>query len=283
MPVPVLRPRVACGGGYCSPEHPPPPATAPADFRPTGVAPKGTHTHLPGRHGSRLGAPSRGWVFQVPRGRRRADAAHKSPSLFLPPACVPRCFRLRPTPEEAALLKRSRWAPLHSLLYKGPPFHLSICYTYLSPRPPPFAIVHPGRSARFRSFPPSSISPWPSVGFFEVRFRDSGGQPFSKSLASPLYEPCKPTSTYFMSPPRWACTQGKCRTFGAGCGVTAQGRQGRAPDEPRRMTEVLGMTVGRTERRREGRGRRPARTFGRFPGFEEVPCDSIRKGSNRMR
>mmetsp|Transcript_346 Transcript_346/g.598 ORF Transcript_346/g.598 Transcript_346/m.598 type:complete len:275 (-) Transcript_346:754-1578(-) len=270
MPDPVLRPRLTCGGGRCSPEHLlPPSTTAATDFRPPGITPKGTHPHLPGRHGSRLGAPSRGsglsgspWPPACQRRRRpQISLTH------LPPACVPRCFRLRPTPEEAALLKRSRWAPLHSLLYKGPPFHLSICYTYLSPRPPPFAIVHLGRSARFRSFPPSSISPWPSMGFFEVIFRDSGWQPFSKSLAT--HSPCKTTSTYFMGPHRWACTCGKCRTFGVGCGVTAQGRQGRAPDELRRTIEVMGMTVGRTERRREGRGRWPARTVGRFPGFEE--------------
>ena len=184
MPVLVLGPRVIRGGGRCSPEHPPPPAAAPAAFRPTGNAPKGTHAHLPGRHGSRLGAPLRGLGLSgspwPPAHRRRPQISLTS----LPPACVPRCFRLRPTPEEAALLKRSRWAPVHSLRHKGPPVTLSICYTYLSPRPPPFATTHPGCSARVRSFPPSSTSPWPSVGFFEVRFRDSGWQPFSKSLAS---------------------------------------------------------------------------------------------------
>ncbi len=187
MPSPVLRPRVVFGRGPRSPQHPPP-ANALPDYRPTGsISSKDPHAHLPGRHDSHLGVPRAlrdgAWVFQVPLGFRH-PAAHKSPSLTYHPHVRPAASASVPLLRKQPFSKWSRWAPSRAQ---------PICYTHLSPRPPSFAIVHPGRPARFQSFPPSSISPWPSVGFFEVRFRDSGRQPFSKSLAS-HNEPCKPTS-----------------------------------------------------------------------------------------
>ena len=189
MPCPVVHPDVASGGGRRLEQLPP--AHAPRASRPHGVASKGTCAHLPGRHGSHLGTPrvSRDGVpvIQVPIGRRRIreHVVHKSPSRIYHPHMRPAPSASVPLLRTEPVSKQSRWAPHITAFASAKRLYLLLptCFTHLSPRPPSPTIIPSAFRGQRRSFPPSSISPWPSMGFFEVCFRDSGWHAFSKSLS----------------------------------------------------------------------------------------------------